>query len=174
MIRVRWTTWRRDVLVAVLASLLTASVLVPLGWAAVRDQREQAEAARQTAEVAKLLAKQKAAEADQQRAQAQRKLVEDAADFAGIGGRGEAEVMRVTTAAVSPEIPEGAHLLIDKKALSYAVGDIVIYRVEGNNYLGRVVAVDKEAGRLTVGRNREANRQLAVGDVVGRGVLNTR
>jgi hypothetical protein len=177
MMRIRWTTWRRDVLVGVLASALTASLLVPLGWAAVRDQREQAAAAHRTAEAAQQLAEQKAAEAEEQRAYTQRKLIEDAADFAGvvgIAGKGEAEVMHVTTAAVSPEVPRGAHLLIDKKAPAYAAGDIVIYRAGGNNYLGRVVSVDKESGRLTLGRNGEDNRHVAAGDVVGRGVLNTR
>src|SRR5437773_1966602 len=41
-----WPNWRRDFLVATIASLLTAFVLVPLGWTAPCDQRQQAEAAR--------------------------------------------------------------------------------------------------------------------------------
>jgi hypothetical protein len=177
IMNIRWTTWRRDVLIGLLASLLTASVLVPIGWAAVRDQRDQAEGARKAARDADLRAEQKAAEAEEQRARAGRNLIEQAADFANVPGLADgsgAEVMRVSTAAVSPEIPKDAHLLIDKKASSYAAGDIVIFRVEDRNYLGRVLAVDKEAGRLAVGRNGEADRQIAVSDVIGRGVLNTR
>ena len=65
-------------------------------------------------------------------------------------------------------------MLIDKKAAAYAVGDIVVFRVGENNYLGRVVAVDKQAGRMTVGRNGEEKRQVALSAVLGRGVLNTR
>ena len=126
------------------------------------------------AQVAARLAEQKGAEAEQQRALAQRHLVEQAADFAGLGDQADAAILRVTTAAVAPEIPKGAHLLIDKKAAAYAVGDIVIYAVAGKNYLGRVLAVEQAAGRLTIGRNGEANRQVPCGDVLGRGVLNTR
>ena len=177
MIRLRLTPWRRDLLVGLLASLLTASVLVPLGWAAVREQRDQADVARKKAEAVALRAEQSAVEAAQQRALAKRNLIDQALDSAllpGFADRSEAEVRSVTTSAVAPEIPEGAHVLIDKKASSFAVGDIVIYRVEGNYYLGRVVVVDKASGRLTVGRNGEPDRQVLVGDVVGRGVLNTR
>jgi uncharacterized protein involved in type VI secretion and phage assembly len=176
MFWIGWTNWRRDLVVGVLTAIMTAAVLVPIGWAAVRDQRDEANAARERAEEARLRAEQTRAEAEQQRLQAQRNLVERAADAAGFGARdrSEAEVLRVSTAAVAPEIPEGAFVLIDKKAVSYAPGDIVIYRFKGNNYLGRVIAVEKEAGRLTVGRNGEANRQVAIRDVVGRGVLNSR
>jgi hypothetical protein len=125
------------------------------------------------AHAAAQLAEDKAAEADQQHALAQRNLVDQAANFA-VGDKSEAEVFRVSTDAISPEIPLDAYLLIDKKATSFAVGDIVVYTAEGNNYLGRVVAVEKATGRLTVGRNGESPRQVAVRDVLGRGVLNTR
>jgi hypothetical protein len=174
MIRLRWATWRHDLLVGLLASFLTAAVLVPVGWAAVRGQREQAESARQMAQALVLLARQQTAEADRQRDRAQRNLVDQAADFVGLGDRMEAEVFRVSTAAIAPEMPEGAHLLIDKKATSYAVGDIVVFRVEDKNYLGCVVAVEQAAGRLRVGRNGEEDRLVALSDVLGRGVLNTR
>jgi hypothetical protein len=174
MITIRWSTWRRDLLIAALASFITTALLVPIGWAAMRDRQEQAEAARRMAQAAALLAEQNSADADQQRVLAQRNLVEQAADFAGFNDRAEVDVMQVTTAAVSPEVPKGAHLLIDKQATSYAIGDIVIYRVEENNLLGRVVAVEKEAGRLIVGRNGETNRTIPFSDIVGRGVLNTR
>ena len=168
-----WATWRRDLLVGVSASMLTASVLVPVGWTAVRDQRYEVEAARRMALESELLAKKRAAEAGEQRIKAERTLLDQAIDFAGID-RSETEVMQVTTKAVVPEVPEGAHLLIDKKATAYAVGDIVIFRAEGRNYLGRIVTLEKEAGFVTLGRNGEASRRLALKDLVGRGVLNTR
>src|SRR5262249_55416027 len=134
----------------------------------------RASAAHRMAQAAALLAEQKSADADHQRAQAQRNLIDRAADLAGFGDRSQAEVLRVTTAAVAPEIPQDAHLLIDKKASFFTVGDIVIYRVDGKNYIGRVAAVEQTAGRLTVGRNGEPNSQVAISDVAGRGVLNTR
>jgi hypothetical protein len=52
------------------------------------------------------------------------------------------------------------------------VGDLVVFRDGGNNYLGRVVEAD--LAHLTVGRNGQENRRVAISSVVGRGVLNTR
>jgi hypothetical protein len=166
--------WWRDVLVGGLASLLTAVVFVPYAWASHCKLEEEAEAARQEAQTAAQRAEEKAAEAEQQRDLAHRAMLERAADFAGFGDKSAAEAMRVMTAAVSPEVPKDAWLLIDKKASAYVAGDIVIFRDSGNNYLGRVVAVDKAAGRVTVGRNGEENRVIAVAQLAGRGVLNTR
>jgi hypothetical protein len=169
-----WTTWRRDLLVAALASLLTAGALVPIGWSAVRAERARTDAIQEMAEALRQRAEQRPADLDLERIKAQRALLEQAADFTGFGDKSEAEVLHVTTRAVSPEVPKDAHLLIDKKATTYAIGDIVIYRVEDNNYLGRVVALSKDNTRLTLGRNGEPNREVAVSAVVGRGVLNTR
>lgn len=174
MIHLRWMFWRRDLLVSLLASGLTASVLLPFAWSAMRDQQEQAATARKLAQAASLLADQRAAEAAQQHALAQKNLIDQATDFAGFGDKPDAEVLQVSTDAVAPEIPKLAHVLIDKRATIYARGDIVVYRIDDKNYLGRVVDVDMEARQLTVGRNGEANRQVAIGDVVGRAVLNTR
>jgi hypothetical protein len=174
MLHIRWTTWRRDLLVGVLASLLTVAVLVPLGLAAVRGERLQAEASDRLVRPTELLREQSAAEADRQRTLAQKNLVEQAADFIGMNDRSEAEVFRVTTDAVAPEIPVGAHVLIVKKATAFGVGDIVVCRIDGKNYLGRVVAVDRPGGKLTMGRNGEENCTVPITDVIGRGVLNTR
>lgn len=157
-----------------LASLLTAVIFVPYAWASQRQLQEQAEAARQEALAAAQRAEEKAAEAEQQRDLAHRAMLERAADFTGFGDKAAAEAMRVMTAAVTPEVPKDAWLLIDKKASSYVAGDIVIFRDGGNNYLGRVVAVDRAAGRVTVGRNGEENRMIALTALAGRGVLNTR
>src|SRR5438552_327844 len=89
MIRLRWTTWRRDVLVGLLASFLTAAMLVPLGWAAVRGQRQQAEAAREMAQALVLLAREQSAGADRQRDQALTNLLEQAGDLIGPGRRAD-------------------------------------------------------------------------------------
>ncbi len=38
------TGWRRDLLIAVLASIVTGGILVPAGWASLQEQRERADA----------------------------------------------------------------------------------------------------------------------------------
>jgi len=172
---IRWTGWRRDLFVGLLASAVTAAVLVPLGGAALRDQRQRAEQARDLALQAARPAELQAAEAGDQ---AGRNLVDQAAramrDFGVMDERPDAEVFRVSTDAVAPEIPQGAHVLIDKKARSFAPGDIVVFRVEDKTYLGRVLRTDAAAGLVVVGRNGEPDRQVPAGQVIGRGVLNTR
>ena len=151
MFHLRWTSWRRDLLVAFLASAVTVSVLVPVGWAAVRDVRNRA---------GRDLINQ---------------VVGAAADHVeGMENTSDAEVLRVAADAVAPEIPRDAHVLIDRKASSYARGDIVAFRAGDNNYLGRVVALDQAAGRITVERNGEPNRDVSLTDVLGRVLLNTR
>ncbi len=166
--------WRRDLLVALLASVVTSAVLLPVGWTALQQQRERTEDACQLALQAARLAQQDAAQA---RDQAQRAMVDQASDLAGsFGGprKSDAEAMQVTTAAVAPEVPDGAYLLIDKKAFSFAIGDIVVFRVGEKNYLGRVLAVHREAGQLTIGRNKEADRQVPLRQVLGSGGVNPR
>jgi hypothetical protein len=154
--------------------LLTALVLVPIAWSSQRRGQKEVEDARREAQIAALSAEQQAAEAVQQRSLAQRALVEQAVDFAGIADRTDAEAMRVTTDAVSPEVPKDGWLLIDKKASTWTTGDIVVFRQDGRNYLGRVVAIDKAAGRLTISRNGEKDRKIAIADLLGRGVVNSR
>ena len=100
--------------------------------------------------------------------------MERAADFAGFNDPSGAEVMRVSSKAITPEVPEGAYLLIDKKASSYVAGDIVVFREDDRNYLGRVLSFDKVADRMTIARNGELNREVRAADLIGRGVLNTR
>src|SRR5262245_2957001 len=120
--------WPRDLLIGGLASLLTGLVLAPLAWASHRHQQEQAEAARREAQVAALHAEEKAAEAQQQRDLTKQAMLARAADFAGFSDQSAAEAMRVMTDAVSPEVPKDAWLLIDKKARTYSVGDIVVFK----------------------------------------------
>lgn len=147
------SSFRRDAVVALLASVLTVAVLVPIGWGALHEQRARAD-------------------------DAQRLALQAAAEVLGNFGGGpepsDAVALRVSTDAVAPEIPQGAYVLVDKKATSFAVGDIVVFHVGENNYLGRVVAVEREAGRMTIGRNGEADRQVLLSEVMGRGVMNTR
>jgi hypothetical protein len=173
MTGMHWRSWRRDLLVALIASVFTALALAPIAWAAVRAEREQAQAVRDQAEAARRQAEQMPAEIEPFRLEAAQDLRELFARFTGIEDQTEIEPLKVTTAAVTPEIPREARALIDRKAKSYAVGDIILYRVEDRNYLGRVVAAPKD-GRLTVGRNGEANREIAAGEVVGRVAVNTR
>jgi hypothetical protein len=63
--------------------------------------------------------------------------------------------------------------VIDKEASSYALGNIVVVRVAGQNVLGHVVATDPATARPTIGGRDEPDCQVAVRDVIGRGVLNT-
>ncbi|HJT33227.1 MAG TPA: hypothetical protein VJ783_14380 [Pirellulales bacterium] len=103
--------WRRDVLVGLLAAVFTGGVLAPLGWAALQQQRGEAAKLQRSALEAAALARRDAAIAHDQ---AQRALLNQAADvLANFGGpaNADAEMTRVTTKAVTPEIPEGAYLL---------------------------------------------------------------
>lgn len=115
-------SWKRGVLAGVLGSLLTGAILVPLGWALMKQQRAQAEEAQRRAEDTAEIARREAAQA---RDQARRGLVEQAADaLTNLGGpeKADAEALRVSSDAVTPEIPQGAYLLIDRKSAAYAVG----------------------------------------------------
>src|SRR5437762_9686663 len=174
LMAILWTGWRRDFLVGLMASGLTASVLLPVSCAALQDERERSTKAHGDDRQALHLAEERA---EKQRELAQQNLMEQATaaylDTAG-GDRAGVELMSVTTDAVVPEVPQGARLLIDKKGTTYAAGDIVVYRNEGKNFIARVLAVDHATGWLTTGRNREENRAVPVGDVLGRGVLNSR
>jgi hypothetical protein len=85
-----------------------------------------------------------------------------------------AESFSVSTDAIAPEVPKGAHLIVYKLASSFDAGDIVAYREGDKTYLGRVVAVDVAAHQLTVARNAEPNQTVALDKIIGRGILNTR
>jgi hypothetical protein len=163
--------YQRDVLVFVLGSAATALVFsVPFAKALQGERARAAQALDAARE-----AEQSAATT---REQSQRNLLDQAAhllrDFEGDGGKAESDVLKVSTNAVAPELPEGAYLLIDKKPSGYAIGDIVVYRVDGKNYLGRVIAAEPKSDQLTIGRNGEPNRQVPIKDMLGRGVMNTR
>jgi hypothetical protein len=170
----RWPILRRDLLVGAAAAFLTLLLVAPAAWASHRSQRAEIEStARQLADATQL-AEEQSDEIKRLKELADRNLVEQAAEMLGGGDKTEAEVRRVSTGAVSPEVPEGALLLIDKKAKRYAPGDIIVYQAEKKHYLGRVLALDKIARRLTVGRNNEVDREISLDDLEGKGVLNTR
>jgi len=82
----------------------------------------------------------------------------------------------VTGNAVTPEVPLGSRVLVYKLAQSYMPGDIALYHNPyGENRVARVMQAGPVDGKLQVQRDdhREAF-ELAMADVVGRVVLNTR
>lgn len=84
-----------------------------------------------------------------------------------------AESFVVQTDAVAPEVPKGARLIVYKLASEYRVGDIVLYKSNGKNYVGRVANILPN-DQLTIERNDEPDAKLAASELVGRCVLNTR
>lgn len=150
MSNLSWPRWRRDLLVGLFGMLLSLFVSVPCCWAAICHERNLAH----------------------------RNLIDEATRAALQLGMADdnasAEIFRVETDAVAPEVPQGAHLLIDKKAPPRAAGDIVVFRVDDKTFLGRVVAIRPNDAGYLIGRNGEANREVTTEAVIGRGVLNTR
>jgi hypothetical protein len=71
MISMQRSRWRRDLLVSFVASALTVTVLVPLGWALLRQEQQQAAADRNLAAQAVLRAEQGETEAAKYKAQAE-------------------------------------------------------------------------------------------------------
>ena len=77
------------------------------------------------------------------------------------------------TDAVSPEVPRNARLLVYKIGSSFKANDIIVFRENGIEKLGRVVAVNKATGKVTIGRNKKANVTVKLEDVIGRVVFST-
>jgi hypothetical protein len=71
MTPMQWSRWRRDLLVSLVASALTVTILVPLGWALLRQEQQQAAAQRDLAAQAVLRAEKGEAEAAKYKAQAE-------------------------------------------------------------------------------------------------------
>ena len=85
------------------------------------------------------------------------------------------KLVRVETDAVSPEIPRRSRVLLYRLARSFEPGDIVAYRHDdGRLMLARVVEFDKAARRIKVDRNDSEPESIALSDVVGRTIWNTR
>ena len=83
--------------------------------------------------------------------------------------------VRVETDAVSPEIPRHSRVLIYRLARTFEPGDIVAYRYkDGRAMVARVVEFDKATGRLTVDRNDSEPKIIALSNVIGRAICNTR
>jgi septal ring factor EnvC (AmiA/AmiB activator) len=125
--------YQRDVLVFVAGSAFTALVfLVSFAWAIqgerqrvereLEDAQAEQQRSEQNLEAAQDELKRLEKELEGKRDLGQRNLLEQAAqllrDFEGNGDKAESEVLKVSTNAVAPEIPEGAYVLIDKKTSS--------------------------------------------------------
>lgn len=78
------------------------------------------------------------------------------------------------TDGVLPEIPRNARLLVYKIGSNYKVNDIIVFRENGTEKLGRVIAINKAARRITIGRNKKVNATVKIQDIVGRVMANTR
>lgn len=81
---------------------------------------------------------------------------------------------RVVNDAVSPDIPLGSRVLVFKLARSYAPPDVIVYRHDGRNMLGRVAQPGPENGWLLIARRNEPPQSIPASEIVGRVVLNTR
>jgi hypothetical protein len=85
------------------------------------------------------------------------------------------KLVPMETDAVSPEIPRHSRVLFYRLARSFEPGDIVAYRHgDGRLMLARVVEFDKAARRIKVDRNDSEPQSIALSDVVGRAIWNTR
>src|SRR5262249_55116378 len=120
-------SWRRDLVIGVAASLLTLLLLAPFAWASHHRQQEQADAARREAQVAREQAEAKGLAVENEQLLILKGMFEDAAALIGLADKSRGEAMHVTTAAVTPEVPKDALMIIDKKATTYTAGDIVIF-----------------------------------------------
>jgi predicted Ser/Thr protein kinase len=76
--------------------------------------------------------------------------------------------------AVAPEVTDGSQVFIFKLAHSFRAGDIVIYRSNGKELLGRVAQPGPTDGHLLVERNLEAQKSVPTEDIKGRVIFNTR
>jgi len=82
---------------------------------------------------------------------------------------------RVPTSAVSPEIPRGSLVFVFKPVRHFSAGDIIVYRFSADEIrVGRVVREDAANGIVHIERRGETPQQVAISDVIGRVVFNTR
>jgi signal peptidase I len=79
---------------------------------------------------------------------------------------------RVTGPSVTPEIPDGSHLLVWRIAPTFVPGDIAAYRSGSPTFLGRVTAVS--ATDLTGPRANVPAFSIPRTEIIGRVVLTTR
>jgi serine/threonine protein kinase len=84
------------------------------------------------------------------------------------------DVYRVSSDAVSPEIPQGSRVFVYKLARTYQPGDIIVYHRDGLNMVGRVAQPGPTDGILMIARRSQSPQSIAISDVVGRVVFNTR
>lgn len=83
------------------------------------------------------------------------------------------QIYRVENDAVAPEIPVGSHVFVFKLQRTFVAGDIIVYR-GFTNMLGRVVQDGPRDGLLLIERRGEQPQAVAMSDVIGKVVFNTR
>ena len=76
------------------------------------------------------------------------------------------EAFIVPSDCASPELPSGSRFLAWKMTKTFAARDLIVYRFEGHNNVGRVVR--NEGADLIVNRNGEPNAKVAREDVIGK------
>ena len=79
---------------------------------------------------------------------------------------------RAAGASVTPEIPQGCHVLAWKIAPRFSPGDVAVYREGGHAYLGRVTGVNADG--LSIVRNHQPEQTIAHDLVIGRVIAATR
>ena len=85
-----------------------------------------------------------------------------------------AQTFVAATDTVSPEVPQGAHVLACKICRTVDPGDIVVFEEEGTTLLARVTKVDEVAGTITVAKNNQPAFAIKRDDIIGRVVAQSR
>lgn len=88
------------------------------------------------------------------------------------------EPFKAMNDAVAPEITPGSRVFVYKLARDFKPGDIVVYRYSAtgkfDKYLLGRVAEYPDNGQVSIERRHEAALRIAIGDVVGKVIFNTR
>jgi len=71
-----------------------------------------------------------------------------------------------------PLIPQGSRVLVYKLARTFSPGDVIVYRADGNAYLG--IVRKQTTDGLVVYKHDEPDKLILSDQVVGRVFLNTR
>ena len=87
---------------------------------------------------------------------------------------GVASVSYAATDCMAPQVPRGSRVLVYKLDASYEAGDIIVFRRDGKQTLGRVISQDDASGKVTIVSACKVSEEIALNRVVGRVVLNTR
>ncbi len=77
---------------------------------------------------------------------------------------------RAKSDAVSPEVPKGGYVVVNRLDRTWEEGDIVVFRSADGNKFGRVKGM-AESGEVEIERRDEDAFELAAKDVIGRAFL---